>query len=47
MDLIQKKTGVKYREPMHLQATSQMGLCIQGTSEEICKNSIPKGEKGF
>jgi transposase len=35
MDIIDKKTGVRYHE-VHLQTTSQMGLFAKGFSKKIC-----------
>ncbi len=45
MDIIYKKTGVKYHE-VYLQAASQMGLFYKGTYEKICKHVL-KRERGL
>ena len=45
MDIIQKRTGVKYHEGTYLPIASQMGLCTKGPTEEIRKNGNNTREK--
>ena len=42
-----KEDGRHVSQGAHLQAASQMGLFIEGSPEEVCKSSLPKGEKRF
>ena len=42
-----KEDGYKVSQGAHLQAASQMGLFTKGSTEKVCENSLPKGEKEF
>ena len=46
MDLIQKRTGVKDHE-VHIRRLPQVGLFIKGSTEEVCKGSNQRREKGI
>ena len=45
MDLIQKKTGVKYHKVHIYRLLHRWGFVIKGSTEEVCKNSISKKRK--
>ena len=47
IEFIQKKTGVSSHKVHIYRLLHRWGFVIQGTLEEICKNSIPKGEKAI
>ena len=47
MDLIHKKTGVRYHEVRIYRLLHRWGILTKGASEEVCKYSIRRGKKGF
>ena len=45
MDLIQKKTGVKYHKVHIYRLLHRWGFASKGSTEKVCKGSIPKRRK--